>query len=751
MLSRNLALITVSSVIGCSLVIASGPPAEHFKADESWAFHTPRKEPVPSVQGKAWVRNPVDAFILARLEANNLAPSESADKLTLLRRATFDLTGLAPTLAEQEMFLADQSPDAYERVVNRLLASAHYGERWAQYWLDLVRYAETDGFKADDFRPNAHKYRDYVIKSLNNDIPYDRFIRQQLAGDELEPDNPEALIATGLNRLWPSEYNAANLEQRRQEILDDVTDVTGSVFLGLTIGCARCHDHKFDPISQADYYRFQALFAAMQPRDDLVAADAEQKREYALQLAAWEAATRDLRGELASLTADKRAELRQHALTKFRPEIQEAVKTPLSERTPYQQQIAGLAEDQIHKAEKDVLRKLPADKRERCRQLELQMTRTEVKQPAPPSVTMAITDVGRKAPPTYVLATGDWRKPRKEVQPGFPAVLGKALPDTRLTADLPTTGRRAALARWLTRPDHPLTARVIVNRVWQHHFGVGIVATPSDFGGQGDKPTHPELLDWLAVELVESGWSLKHVHRLMMTSATYRQTSLVNRADPRHFEALAKDRPNKLLWHASRRRLEGETLRDAMLALSGELNARPFGPGARPLLPDKVSSYAWSPDLDPVQQNRRSIYVFAKRNMRYPLFDSFDLPDMHNSCACRAKTTTAPQALLLMNGEFSLQRAKHWSVELLAAYPKDERALVAQAYRSAWGRPGTEEEIEAALRFLRTQGETIRNREPGPATSASAAPTAASDPYRAAAIADFCHAVLNANEFLYVD
>jgi hypothetical protein len=746
MVSRSIALVAAGGLFGSALLAvpasalrAEKPPA--LAGDEAWAFTAPKRQLAPLVGNPSWLRNPIDAFILARLEKSRLMPSGPADKPTLLRRVTFDLIGLPPTAAEQEAFLTDRSPDAYERVVDRLLASPRYGERWAQHWLDLVRYAETDGFKADDFRPNAYKYRDYVIKTFNDDLPYDRFIRQQLAGDELEPNNPQALIATGLNRLWPSEYNAANLEQRRQEILDDVTEVTGHVFLALTIGCARCHDHKFDPIPQADYYRFQALFAPMQPRDDLVAGDAQQKQEYARQLAAWEKATRDLRAEMAALTAAKRAELRQQALTKFRPEIQKAVLTPENDRTPYQQQIAALAEDQIHKAEKDVLRKLPADKKERCQQLELQMARMEVKRPNPPSISMAITDIGRQAPPTFVLATGDWRKPRKEVQPGFPGVLGNAAPDTRLAANPPTTGRRAALARWLMRPDHPLTARVIANRLWQHHFGVGIVATPNDFGSQGDKPTHPELLDWLALEFIEHGWSLKHLHRLMVTSATYRQTSLVDRADPAQELAWRSDRENKLLWHARRQRLEGEALRDAMLALTDELNQRAFGPSARPELPDKISSYAWKPDSQPAERNRRSIYVLAKRNMRYPLFDSFDLPDMHNSCACRAKTTTAPQALLLLNGEFALQRAQRWSAQLLAAFPHNERGLVAQAYRSAWGRPATEDEIEAALRFLQTQTESIRGQSP-----ASDSP----DP-RSAATADFCHALLNANEFLYVD
>ncbi len=714
----------------------AGTPA---KDDGSWAFTPPRQPPLPHVKDMAWVINPIDRFVLAKLEAQGLSPSGRADKLMLLRRVTFDLIGLPPTIAEQEAFLADRSPDAYTKVVNRLLASPQYGERWAQHWLDLVRYAESDGFKADGFRPQAHQYRDYVIRALNADLPYDRFIRQQLAGDELEPDNPDALIATGLNRLYPDEYNAANLEQRRQEILDDITDVTGSVFLGLTIGCARCHNHKFDPLPQTDFYRLQAFFAPMLPRDDLWAADARQMQRYTEQKIAWEKATEPYRAELDALTASKRADLRRYAMGKFRKEIQETVLTPEARRTPYQRQIAAMAEKQIHAAEKDVLKKLPPEKRNRCQALERTIEHVGTPLPPAPPTVMAITDVGRQAPPTYVLAGGDWRKPRKEVQPGFPEVLGDAVPDTRIAPGLASTGRRAALARWLTGPENPLTARVLVNRLWQHHFGVGIVATPNDFGAQGEPPTHPELLDWLAVDFMGHGWSLKHTHRLMVTSAAYCQSSRVDREDPRHARALTVDRANKLLWHARRRRLEGEAVHDAMLAVSGELNPRPFGASARPKLPDRISSYAWKPDADPNDQNRRSIYVLAKRNMRYPLFDAFDLPDMHNSCACRSKTVTAPQALLLLNGDLALERARHWAARLQDRFAGNDRALLAQAYRAAWGRPATEDEIQAGLRFLKAQTAIVRGRESTPAVA------------RTEALADFCHVVLNANEFLYVD
>jgi hypothetical protein len=693
----------------------------------AWAFSTPRRPALPQVRQKSWVANPIDAFVLAKLEQRGIAPSRRADKLMLLRRVTFDLTGLPPTVAEQAAFLADTSPNAYDKVVDRLLASPQYGEHGAQHWLDLVRYAETDGFKADDFRPNAYQYRDYVIRALNTDLPYDRFIRQQLAGDELEPDNPEALIATGLNRLWPDEYNAANLEQRRQEILDDLTEVTGAVFLGMTVGCARCHDHKFDPISQVDHFRLQAHFAPMRTRDDLLAADPRERQRYRERLAAWELATRDIRNQMNELSSEAREKGRAQALTKFRPEIQQAILTPEAKRTPYQQVIALMAESQLRAGADSAMSKLPPEKKKQFDELAKRLVAAGTK-PTPPGPTvMSVSDIGRRVPPTHRLAGGDWRKPREEVQPGFLDALRPAVEDVKATPVGDSSGRRAALARWLTQPNHPLTARVMVNRLWQHHFGIGIVATPSDFGNQGDPPTHPELLDWLAVEFMERGWSLKAMHRLMVTSATYCQTSLVDPADSR----LRTDRENKLLWHARRRRLEGETLRDAMLAVSGELNPRPFGPSARPRLPEKISTYAWKPDAQQADQHRRSVYVFAKRNMRFPMFDAFDLPDMHNSCARRSKTTTAPQALLLLNGDFSLERARQWCGTLQTGSP-DDRSFVARAYQEAWGRRASQEEIEAGISFLLRQRTQYQGQQDEAAV-------------------DFCHALLNANEFLYVD
>jgi hypothetical protein len=720
-------------VLGVSDVRTADKPAA---PDNAPLFRSPRRPAVPEVKAKGWAVNPIDNFVLNRLEADGLSPSPRADKLRLLRRVTFDLTGLPPTIEEQDNFLKDDSPDAYRKVVDRLLASSRYGERWATHWLDLVRYAETDGFKSDDLRPEAYRYRDYVIRAFNDDLPYDRFIRQQIAGDELEPDNPDAVIATGFNRLYPDENNSAALDQRRQEILDDLTDVTGLTFLGLTVGCARCHDHKYDPTTQADYFRLQSFFAAMREREDVPVADAGARQDFEKQSAAWEAATRDIRSEMDALIADKRAQARKDALLKFRAELQDAAKTPAEKRTPFQTQIALLAEKQQEKSADAVVAKLPADKKTRYQELQKQLADVEPKRPEPLPRAHSVSDIGREAPPTFRLQGGDLHKPKEEVQPGFPTFLGEAKPDTLLPESVNSTGRRSSLARWLTKKDHPLTARVMVNRLWQHHFGVGIVASTNDFGALGDAPTHPELLDWLAVEFVESGYSLKHMHRLMVLSATYCQDSQVDPKKTTHQTALTKDRANHLLWHANRQRLEGEALRDALLSLSGELNPRMYGPSARPKLPDKISNYAWKPDAKVEDQNRRSVYVFVKRNMRYPLFDAFDWPDLHNSCSRRANTTTAPQALQLLNGEFTQERAQRLGADLLARYGDDDAGLVMHAYRAAWGRNPTSEEVRLGVNFLGEQT-TRLNAKGGDA--------------RKAAVIDFCHAVMNTNEFLYVD
>ncbi len=786
-LPLSLILFIIALFIGASPAPAAKPssqPTRSFKHG-SWPFHSPKQPAIPDVKNAAWVRNAVDNFILAKLEAAGISPSAPADKATLLRRVTFDLTGLPPTLAEQRAFLTDDAPDAYEKLVDRLLASPRYGERWAQHWLDVVRFAETDGFKEDAHRPDAHKYRDYVIRALNDDLPYDRFIRQQLAGDETEPENPEALIATGLNRLYPDEYNANNVRKRRQEILDDITDVTGLAFLGLTMGCAQCHDHKFDDILQADYYRLQAFFTPMLPRDDLQAATPAEQAAYRHKLAAWEEVTAGVREEIEKLIGPAREKALNGGLSRFEEDVRAMMLKADADRTAYEKQLVVqvLQNFESKLKEESLAKSLKGDDKKRYEELQAELATFAEQKPKPLPTIMGITDAGRQAPPQFRYDGGDYRKPLDEVQPGFPQFLGANEAKVVLSKVLPdATGRRTALANWLARGDHPLTGRIMMNRVWLHHFGEGIVATPNDFGLMGGDPSHPELLDWLAVEFVNRGWSLKAMHRLMVTSATYRQASVylapgeapgvASSADaqpPSGVDARTVDPTNRLLWHFRRQRLEAEAIRDSALSISGRLNDRMFGPSAKPSLPkDFSSSYAWKPDAKPEDRNRRSIYVLAKRNLRFPFFDAFDWPDLHNSCAHRSSTTTAPQAFSLLNSDFMLGEAKVWREKLLSSHPGDAAALVRAAYQTAFAREASAEELSLAQAFLASDASELPSRAREEAVAGAASPTdvdnaedssaagatndsSAASPISPDRLTDFCHALLCANEFLYVD
>ena len=738
-------VLCVTVALAANSLAKAADISDGFKHGE-WPFSPPAKQDLPGVVAKAWPLNAIDVFILHGLEQANLHPSRRADKITLLRRVTFDLTGLPPTPEQQREFLEDKSLEAYNRLVERLLASPRFGERWAQHWLDVVRYAETEGFKADSLRPLAHQYRDYTIRSFNSDRPYDQFVRQQLAGDELERDNPQAVIATGLYRLYPDENNAANLFQRREEILTDITETNSLALMGLTMGCAQCHDHKFDDILQTDFYRLRAFFAGIVERDDLQAASSRERQAYTEQLAIWEKATAAIRNEMDQLVAEARAKSNEFNLQKFRAEIRECVSTAENQRTPLQEQIARMALRQLNwrfDAAKEA-EKLPSQEKDRYAELKKSLEGFDALKPEPLPLAMAVSDVGPQVPPTYLFANGNWQTPEEQIEPGFPKFLGDVPCEIPACVDKSgTTGRRAALAQWLTRDDHPLTARVIVNRLWQHHFGRGMVKSPNDFGAMGDPPTHPELLDWLAVELVEHDWSLKHIHRLMVSSATYCQTSRVEKDDPHQTLALEKDGDNELCWRMRRRRLEGEAIRDTILCITGQLNHEMFGPSCRPQLPAGVSErYAWKPDADVARHSRRSIYVFVKRNMRFPLFDAFDWPDLHQSCAARSSTVTAPQALLMLNSEFTRQAARSWAADLVDRNNSDLRTLVSAAYRQAFGREAHEEEVQAATEFVQHQM-TIIEGESEQGTSEV--------PCRVLAITDLCHSLLNANEFLYID
>ena len=713
-----------------------------------WAFQRVQRPAVPEARRRDRLRNPVDAFILHKLDEKQIEPGDPADKVTLLRRAYFDLIGLPPTPQNVDAFLQDNDPDAFAGVVDRLLASPLYGERWGRHWLDLARYAESEGFKSDETRPNAWRYRDYVIQSFNQDKPYDLFIKEQIAGDELWPDHVDALIATAFNRNFPDETNAANLRQRRQEILHDMTDTVGATFLGLTYGCAKCHDHKFDPIRQKDYYRLQAFFANTAEDDDIILLGAEDRREYEAGLAKWEEATKDTRALIEELFQPAKEKAWEHQVARRAPETRVMLRGPLAAQSPYDRQIyrKHLWEMRFLNTEARLSRGLEDEQKEEYERLRAQLDRFDHLHPSEPPKATGVRDIGRQAPPTYILGVGSHEAPGEAVQPGFLSILDPEPAEIPHLPHVDSSGRRTALAHWLADPENPLTPRVMVNRIWHYHFGRGIVATPSDFGLMGEPPTHPELLDWLTDEFIKSGWSVKHMHRLIMNSATYQQSSAyrddAHRADPL----------NRLFWRFRPQRLEGEVIRDAALAVSGMLHRQMGGPGVFPPLPEGAPTPrgGWDTPDDAKDAQRRSVYVFVRRNARYPMLLAFDMPDTHESCARRTVTTTAPQALLMLNNDQFLGWARGFAGRVLETNGTDWAGGISDAYTLAFSREPDGWEKDKALTFLDEQERLIAERQENGGTLALPAgiPEGVSEP-RAAAFVDFCHTLLNSNEFVF--
>ncbi len=582
----------------------------------------------------------IDRFVLAKLEQKELRPAPAASKEVLIRRVYFDLTGLPPTPDEVQTFVNDDSPDAYEKLVDRLLDSSHYGERWGQHWLDVIRFAETEGFEYDRHIPGAWRFRDYVIDSFNRDKPFDQFIREQLAGDEIAPENPELETAAIFHRLGAIRRNAGNPEVAvsRNEVLTERTDIIGDAFLGLTIRCARCHDHKFDPIAQKDYYRLEAFFAASEEHNIVLASEEDQKKAKA-DAAALQDEIKRLKKQAQNATGKERTELERkiEAL-----EDQEPADLPT---------IPSVADDPAH--------------------------RTEI----------------------HVLFRGLWEKKGDKVGPRPPGIL---LPESapEFPADIPKP--RAALADWLVGPTNPLTARVIVNRIWQDHFGIGLVKTPNDFGTNGDRPSHPELLDWLARDFIEHGWRLKRLHRLILLSAASQQAS----DGVQGGRASEIDPDNRLLWKFNRRRLSAEEIRDAMLAVSGTLNLKAGGPSVmvpvdRELVALLYKPAQWKVARDHSEFYRRSIYLLAKRNLRLPFMEVFDAPILQTSCARRESSTHPPQALELLNGSLANELAATFADRLQRETSGNPDRMAERGFWLVAGRPPTAKERKFAADFLR--------------------------------------------------
>jgi len=753
---RNRACGLMCFSIALLVVVSHGlmaeEPAPAKPVEKYWAYRPVARPLVPDVQHKEQVSTPIDAFLLSRLEAKGLSFSPEASREELLRRAKFDLHGLPPTPAEREQFLADTEPRAFDRLVDRLFENPLYGERWGRMWLDVVRFADSAGYNADPLRPLAWQYRDYVIRSFNRDTPYNRFVQEQLAGDELFPDQPDALIATGFNRLPPDESNASNILLARQDQLNDLTTAVGAIFLGQSLGCAQCHDHKFDAITQLDFYRIQAFFAAVVPVEEFSLGTPEELAQYEQQLKEWRATTAGPQAELQAIEQPAINLAAQEKRLKFPDEVLAALDTPVDARTALQQQYCFFAERQMSIPEKAVEKNLTPEQQKRRGELKAELQRLTAKKPRPPrSVAATGTVDGPETPKTYLLAGGSYDKFLEEVQPGFLSAVSE-LSAAPITSPRPgVTGRRSALANWLVDPANPLPARVLVNRLWQGHFSNGLAENANDFGVQSPSPKHPELLDWLAAEFVAQGWSMKAMHRLMMTSHVYRQaTDQAGNASPARVTA---DPGNALYGHFERRRLDAESLRDSLLSVSGLLNYRMGGPGVRPELPPNFKGRDWDVTPNVEERQRRSIYILAKRNLPYPFLQAFDLPDTFESCARRQITTTGPQALTLLNSDSVLRYAQAFAGRLLSDDPSaDTATLVRKAYVVAYSREPRPEETQAAVQFLDLQTSVIASRQAAnePLLLPSPFPKFV-DPSRGAALVDLCHALFNSNEFLYVD
>lgn len=656
---KQLILVLVMAASWCTAAGAAGnekvAPLGTYKPGERayWAFQ-PRKNAAPPVMAtaadKAWVKTPVDAFVLAGLKKNGLRPAPMADRATLIRRVTYDLHGLPPTPEEVDAFVKDTSPDAWEKVVDRLLGSPRYGEQWGRHWLDVVRFAESDGYEYDTHRPDAYRFRDYVVASFNEDKPYNQFVKEQLAGDEMDPGNETYMVASGFNRLGPLRKNAGNqnVASSRNEVLTEMTNVVGAAFLGVTVGCARCHDHKFDPFRQSDYYRLQGFFAQTQANDLIRASAAEQ--------AAWKAQVEPLMAEMKQLQAEMR-------------------KATEEEKGKIQAKLDAIDE----------------------------------KMPLPMTAIYAVKNVPAEATPVHTLFKGDYLQPVEAVgaRP-LGILLPEGTPEEPITTDHP----RTKLAEWIVDEGNPLTSRVMVNRVWQFHFGRGIVSTGNDFGRMGGKPANPELLDFLANEFVRGGWRMKPLHRMILLSSAYGQAS----ESPMEKVAMEKDAENALVWRFTRRRLEAEEIRDSMLAMAGRLNGKVGGPSVMvPIDPDLVKMLKrpqyWVATKDKSEYDRRTLYMIYKRNLILPFMGVFDAPDEQLSCPRREESTHAPQALELLNGQLSNGLARFFADRLRETKATDAER-VELAWKLATGRAPTAQEKRLALGYLAEKpGDALRLKE----------------------------------------
>ncbi|QDU39746.1 Planctomycete cytochrome C [Maioricimonas rarisocia] len=698
-----------------------GEPQVNETTKNHWAFRPVEQPPVPQPSAGGWVANPIDAFVLARLEEAGMQPNPEADRRTLVRRLYYDLLGLPPTPDQVRAFVEDDSPDAWERLVEELLDSPHYGEHWARYWLDLVRYAESNSFERDNPKPFVWKYRDYVIRSLNDDKPYDQFLLEQLAGDELDEVTPDTIIATGFYRLGLWDDEPADPLLAYYDGLDDIVATTSQGFLGLTMNCCRCHSHKLDPIPHEDYYRFLAFFRNVKHygvRNEQSVYEAsirsiatpEEQRQFQEEQAAYEARVSELRGQLNAVEKLIRPHLKGGERDDFKRDSQrlQVIREHIGELIT-QEEFDRYARD---RKEWTDLRNHP---------------------PTSAQQALCVKEDGAECPPTNVLLRGNPHVPGDVVEPGFPTVLSAPEPEIVPPAHGESSGRRRALAEWIVDDSNPLAARVMANRIWQWHFGRGLVRTPNNFGLQGEKPTHPELLDWLAAEFINRGWSIKSMHRLILNSNTYRMSSQARE------EPLAADPQNDLLWRFDMRRLRAEEIRDSILAVNGSLTLeKMYGPSIYVKIPEAVLAgqsrpgQGWGNTPLP-DRNRRSVYIHVKRSLPVPFLAAFDSADTDFTCPVRFATTQPTQALGMLNSDFLNEQAAEFAAFLNEQVPDGERRKQVQvALQRTLQRQPSEDEVQRGVDLierLQTQHQLDD----------------------AKALKYFCLMALNLNEFIYLD
>ncbi len=719
----------------------SGPSPEGLQSSQHWAFRRLRDVALPDVSDRRWVRTPVDRFILARLESEGLAPNEAAPRATLVRRLHFDLTGLPPSADRVGAFAGDTAPRAYERLADRLLEDKHFGERWARHWLDVARYADSAGYEEDRPRPNAYHYRDFVIRAFNADMPFDELVKLQLAGDLIEPDDPRRVAATGFLAAGPDvRPDFVNFRKKdRYDELDDIVSTIGTAMLGLTLGCARCHDHKYDPIPTRDYYQLLAFFDRTERYGHPV--DPSEAARYEELLADFES-----RFEPATRELDQWIEARAKPIRLERisgldiPELEkELLKVPEDKANALQAALLVRFSEQLKVTDDQLRESLTEEERTEWDSMSTALEAIRASKPGEIPRVLGIREGGPKE--TRLLLRGD---PDQEGDVVAPDVLGALTCESGRSDAFDS---RIDLAAWITDVDcgaGALAARVTVNRLWQHHFGRGLVETPGDFGTRGAPPSHPDLLEWLSAELVRGGWRLKPIHKLIVTSATYRQSGAWD-------ESRAEIDPgNRLWWRREARRIEAETVRDAILAVSGMLNRTMFGPSVKPRIPaeaiyNPVESYdQWPAGVrDGPATWRRSVYVFAKRANLFPFLQSFGAPSALGSCARRDVSMGPIQALALMNDEFVREQSRFFAERVLLEAAAGTAARVRAAYRLSLGRLPTEAEFVAAVSFLDAQTAQYSDDLGEQAASRSQ--------HRMRALVDFCQGLLASNEFLYVD